>query len=301
MSVFSKKIVDCSPGFSKSMKTIADFYLENLDAMTFSTLEEVAGSIGVSTTTVIRFARELGYTGYTQMQKAIQAEVLSKVSLPERLDSLQNSSNDPEGDNHLLQASMQRDMDNISETLARLDETVLGSAVDRIIRAENVYLLGMRGSFSLACYMMSRLGQLRPNVHLIESSGLFFPESMNGCGETDVCIVFTFPRHSKTTIDILEWLKKRKVCIIMITSESSEVSRRYADLCFNCVIKSISVKNSIAAPIALINYLTAAAAIKAGDTAESTIRDTEEFLIGGIYSRQLTFSFPDQLSEREKS
>jgi DNA-binding MurR/RpiR family transcriptional regulator len=256
----------------------ADYLLENRNDITFATLEELAAKIGVSTTTVIRLARTLGYGGYSEMQKGFQYEVMEKVSLPERLSTSGSLTMDK-----LMEDTIKNDIKNISETVAGLSDSLMKDAVDMISAAGNVYILGMRSSFALSHYTASRLGQIRPNVRLIQSAGMIFPEELVGCGEKDVCIAFMFSRYSKTTANLLKWMKSMKVKVILFTNPKSSAIKDYGDLFIPCHVKGVSFKNSFAAPISVINYLAAATALENQDTAVETLRKTEDFLNRGYY------------------
>lgn len=265
---------------TNSQKTVASFYLRNTNAVAFLKLEDAAMNIGVSTTTIIRFARTLGYTGYSDMQRDIQKNLIQKVGLPERLERLQKD-NIPE--NKLLMTSMQNDIDDITQTFAGLSTELLNAVVQKLNEAETLYILGLRSSYALAHYMTSRLGQIRPHVRLVQSAGMLFPEDLVGCNEKDLCIGFFFPRYSKTTSNLLLWLKKRKVPIILFTSPNAEEVKAYGDTFLPCYLSGMSFKNSFSAPIALINYLAAATAILGHDRAIDTIEKTEDFLKNGYY------------------
>jgi len=114
--------------------------------------------------------------------------------------------------------TMQNNIADITTTLTNISHEDLSSALDELSNARNVFVIGMRSSFALSHYMTSRLGQIRPNVRLIQSAGMLYPEELVGCNEQDVCIVFIFPRYSKTSVNLILWLRKRGVRIILFTS-----------------------------------------------------------------------------------
>jgi len=279
MSAFSIKITDCFDRLTRSQKTVANYYLENPDEIVFCTLEDIAMKIGVSTTTIIRFARILGYSGYSDMQKNIQTSLLEKVSLPERL----TLSSDTVPQDQLLMKTMQNDISDITATMTNISQSDLADAIKEISSARSVYILGMRSSFSLAHYMTSRLGQIRPNVRLIQSIGMIYPEELIGCNEQDICISFLFPRYSKTTANLILWLRKRGVRIILFTGQSISAISNYGDIFLPCSVGSISFKNSFAAPICLINYITTAITLLDHSRAVETLQEMEDFLNKGYY------------------
>lgn len=278
MSKYSHKITEAFPSLTHSQKTVADFVLQHLDVMAFTTLDDVAMKIGVSTTTIIRFARMLGYSGYSDMQKDIQSEIMDKVSLPERLSNAkENTSVD-----NLMAETMQNDIDNITRTISSLSNDLLKQTVSEILNAKNVYVLGMRSSFALAHYTASRLGQIRPHVRLVQSVGMIFPEELVGSNNGDICIAFMFPRYSKTTANLIIWLKSMGVRVILLTSPNYVTVQNYGDIILPCHVRGNSFKNSYTAPMCIINYLAAAAAVE-NPSAMETLQQTEEFLNKGYY------------------
>ena len=264
---------------TRSQKQIANYLGNHTDDVVFCTLEELASRIDVSTTTVIRFARSLGYSGFSDMQSDAKRDMQNKATLPERLDNTVISG--PEGD--LLQDSFSMDIENIRQTLSAQKTEDLREATRLISDAENVYILGMRSSFALAYYMASRLGEMKRNVRFIQSSGMIYPEEIVGASDRDVCIAYVFPRYSRTVTSVLSWMRSKGVRIILITSFSDAPVRRYADVCLGCAIRSVSYKNSMTAPICLTNYLVAEYARRHYEDARETLSRIEEILSSGFY------------------
>lgn len=141
----------------------------------------------------------------------------------------------------------------------------------------------MRSSFSLAHYMVSRLGEIKKNVHFVQLTGLIYPEEIVSADVGDVCIAYIFPRYSKTGINILAWMRSRGVKIVLITSNNNLPVRSYGDICFRCAIQSVSCKNSLTAPMCLTNYLVAELALRNYDEAHEVLSRTEEILSTGFY------------------
>ena len=264
--------------FTRSQKLVANYISDNLSNVAFCTLEDLAPKIGVSTTTLIRFARAVGYSGYSELQQEIQTSIIGKSSLPNRY-STATSNIHPD---QLLLDSFQTDIENINETLAHLDRAVLDRTVSSIVDAKTVYTLGMRGAFSLAHITASRLGQIRENVRLIQAIGDIYPEEIGGAGKGDLCIAYMFPRYSKMTAKLVHEFKNRGVFVIIITSMQYEPIKTYGDIIIPCAIKSISFKSSFTAPLCLINYLIAAIAMK-DKSAEQVVQRTEQMLNQGFY------------------
>lgn len=276
--LFDAKISAAYSGLTHAQRKVANYVQEQYEDVAFETLEKLAAKAGVSTTTVIRFARELGYSGYSEMQEAIKKEIQTKGSLPDRLERVA-----VEGDNDLLSEAFATDISNINQTLAGLHANDLQAAIRLISGAKNIYVLGMRSSFSLAHYMVSRLGEIKKNVHFIQSTGLIYPEEIVNASAGDVCIAYIFPRYSKTGINILAWMRSHGVKIVLITSNNNLPVRNYGDVCFRCAIQSVSCKNSLTAPMCLTNYLVAELALRNYDEAHEVLSRTEEILSTGFY------------------
>lgn len=279
MSDIVTKVSHVFESLTQSQRVVANYVTENADTIAFYTLDDLAMRIGVSTTTVIRFARSLGFSGYSDMQRDIQSSIKGKVSLPERLsETAGNLKRDK-----LLVDTYQNDIENISLTMSELPESDLKAAVSAIISGKNVYVLGLRGSFALAYYMATRLGQIRKQVHLFQAIGLTYPEEIVSTGSGDVCIVYMFPRYSKMTANVVLCLKKRGVKIILFTSKNYSAIQSYGDIILPCSIKGVSFKDSFVAPMCLSNYIVSAVAIENYAGAMEILAQTEEMLDQGYY------------------
>ena len=278
MSGFMNKISENFDMFTHSQKAVANYLMDNLDHVAFCTLEDIAARIGVSTTTVIRFSRVLGYAGFSEMQKDIQSNIKSKVALPERLDNMMVLS-----DNQLLNESFANDIQNIQKTMAAQNDEDLQKVIRHISDARNVYILGMRSSFSIAHYLASRLGEIKKNVRLVQSIGMIYPEEIVGAEKGDICIAYLFPRYSKIAATIISWLKNMGVEVSLVTSLNYSAVSGYGDIILPCAISSISYKNSFAAPLCLTNYLIAALAKNNYEESRETLARTESILSQGYY------------------
>lgn len=276
--LFLDRIHEHYDEFTHSHVQVANYIEGHADDIAFCTLEELAANIGVSTTTIIRFSRVLGYSGFSAMQNDVKHEIQNKSTLPERLDTIMSSNQ-----NTLLQDAFSMDMENIRVTLSALKTEDIQSSVELVKSARNIYVLGMRSSFALAHYMTSRIGEIKKNVRFIQSTGLVYPEEIVGAEAGDICIAYVFPRYSKTAMNILAWMRSRGVKTILITSMNDTPISRYGDICFNCAIKSVACKNSLTAPMCLTNYLIAEFARSNYDESHEVLSRTEEILRTGFY------------------
>jgi len=278
MSGILKRISDKYSTLTDAQMVIANYISDNVYVIAFDPLDKLAMKIGVSTTTVIRVARALDYGGFSDMQHDIQDNIKGKDSLPERFSALHGQINQ----NRLLLDTFQADIDNLNQTLAELSEEQLRYAVNSIVHAKQIYILGMRSSFSLAYMMFSRLGQVKKGVRLLHGMGMTFPEEINGMKKGDLCIAFLFPRYSKITPTLLSWMKKQGITILLITARNYAPVKAYGDIILPCATQSTSYKSSSVAPFSLINYLVAAVSME-DEGAKDALVTTEEMLRQGYY------------------
>ena len=279
MSDFFDNVRKLYGGLTNTQKQVADFMLEHPDVIAFKRLEELSMMIGVSSTSVIRFARSIGYKGYADMQQDIQQSIVGKASLPDRLiDAVKSTKQD-----QLLIDSFKRDIDNIASTLHLLSENDLAKAVSSIIAAQNIYVLGTRGNFSVAHYLGYRLSQIKRGVHLVSGLSMDYPEEIASIRRGDVCIAFLTPRYSRMTANLVAWMKKRGVMIILFTKEGSSEINLYGDIILPCRTDGISYKSSLIALFAVCNYILAAVVPQNHDESMEVLAQTEELLGQGFF------------------
>ena len=286
MEDFINRVADHQSDFTKLQKNIADFLAGNLNKAAFNTLESLAEEIGTSTTSVIRFSRVLGYDGFSDMQSDIQEYmnviVESKVKIPQR-NNVDFSKGIVATGNELLDASFIADMNNIKETLEAQNEDDLNNAVELITDAKNVYIVGMRSSFSIAYYMYSRLSGIRKNVRIINALGMDYPEQIAGVGEGDVCIAYIFPRYSKVTASIMSFMKNAGAKVIIVSGTHSQLIGEYGDLILPCAVSSVSYINSPVGAVAVTNYLAMCVASNNRQEMQEIIKKTDLLMERGFY------------------
>ena len=278
MSDFIERVAEHFDELTKSHKDVANYFLYNLDKVAVNTLEELAGIVGVSTTTVIRFAKQMGYSGFTQLQKDAQNIVLNKEKGMRNGEGLENRDTD-----HLLKEAFERDLRNIEGTMKSLKQEDLDQATKLLLEADNLYIMGMRMAFSVAYYCFASWGRMRKNIRLIHTTGMEYPEEMLSMKNGDVCIIFTFPRYVTSQVRLMQWMKKHGVRIILVTAGTYSVEREFSDIVLACRVKKASYQNSYAAPVCLVNYFTMAMAAKKYDEAAALLKNSEELLGPGFY------------------
>lgn len=260
------------PTFSKGQKQIARYMMEHYDKAAFMTASKLGGLVGVSESTVVRFASELGYDGYPQLQRALQEMIRSKLTSVQRIEV----STDVLGEDNVLEKVLGADIEKIRKTLAEVSHADFDNAVASIVAAHKVYIFGVRSSAALASFIGFYFNLILDNVSLIHTasdSELF--EQILRVGPQDVVIGVSFPRYSTRTVKAMKYASARGASVISITD--SKLSPLYPYSNYNLLAKSdmASFVDSLVAPLSLINALIVAVGMKRQDEVYHTFAELE--------------------------
>lgn len=250
---------DNMQGFSKGQKAIARYILEHYDKAAFMTAVKLGNAVGTSESTVVRFAYEAGYDGYPKLQKALQELVRNKLTSMQRIEI----SDDRYGNEDSVRAVMDSDIDNIKATLGDIDMDAFEGAVESILSAKRIYILGVRSSSSLASFLSFYFNFIFDNVKLISSntaSEVF--EQILKIGEGDVLIGISFPRYSKRTVNAMQYAHDQKSRVIAVTDSPASPIARYADHSLFARSNMASFVDSLTAPLSVINALIVSVGMK---------------------------------------
>lgn len=261
------------PGFSKSQKYIAKYITEHYEKAAFMTAAKLGAAVGVSESTVVRFADEMGFEGYPEMQQALRSYGRNRLTTLQRLNI---SADRLEGDN-LLKSVMTQDIERIRYTLENVSEESFNAAVDKIISAKGVYIFGAMSSDILARFLSTYLSLSCPHVvHVqpINSSGIL--QQLIHLGKEDVFISISFPRYFKNTLTATAYAKECGANIIAITDSEASPLAEYADQLLLARSDIISYADSLAAPLSLVNALVAQVGMKNSDRLEKTLARLED-------------------------
>ncbi len=260
-------------GFSKGQKRIANYILDSYDKAAFMTASRLGKTVQVSESTVVRFAAELGYDGYPAMQKALQEMIRNKLTAVQRIEV----SNDRMSNHDILPVVMHADAENIRMTLEEVDRGCFDAAVEAILSARKVYILGVRSAYALSSFLGFYFNMMLENVvvvHTNSSSELF--EQILRIGEGDVILGISFPRYSKRTLKAMGYAKERGATAVAITDSQASPLAGIADHTLFAKSDMVSFADSLVAPLSLVNALIAAVSRKKGAEVESTFRALEQ-------------------------
>lgn len=244
-------------GLSKGHKKIADFIKNNYEKASFMTAAKLGKTVGVSESTVVRFASHVGFDGYPELQKHLQELVKSHLTSVQRMEVAANRM----GGDDIINDAFAADAEMLKRTREGVSREDFFGSVAAINKAHKIYVLGSRSSASLASFAAFYLNYLCDNVVLIDTSStseMF--EQMFRISEQDVCIAISFPRYSNQTINALSFAKSRGATIISITDGEMSPIAQYATYLLVAESSMVSFVDSLVAPLSLINALIAACA-----------------------------------------
>ena len=240
---------------SKGHKKLAQYIAENYDKAAFMTASKLGEKVGVSESTVVRFATEMGFKGYPELQKELQQMIKSKLTAVQRMEV----SSTLIGEHGAIQKVLTGDMELIRDTLENVSESEFSKAVETINNAKRIYILGVRSSAALASFLYFYFNPVFENVELVDtSSASEMFEQMFRISEDDVCVAISFPRYSKQTINALRFINDRGTKIIALTDSADSPIAEYADTLLVAKSDMVSVVDSLVAPLSLINALIVA-------------------------------------------
>lgn len=258
--------------FSKGQKRIAGYILEHYDKAAFMTASKLGKLVGVSESTVVRFASELGYDGYPSMQRALQEMIRSRLTSTQRIQA----AGDAFAGQDVLGMVLQSDIDKLREVVSEADRRQFSDAVERIQRARHIYILGARSSTFVAGYLNFYLHLLVENVTLVQTTaaGEIF-EQLFRIGPEDVLIAISFPRYSQVTVNTVKFAKGRGATIVAVTDNDLSPVYQMSDAALLTPCEMISFVDSMVAPLSLINALLVALACRMGKDVAATFSELE--------------------------
>ncbi len=259
--------------FSKGQKLISNYILENYDKAAFMTAAKLGGIVHVSESTVVRFAIELGYAGYPEFQHALQEIVRTRLTSFQRMEVTNNLI----GDGDILSKVLLADADKIKHTLEEIDKAAFDAAVEHIVSARQIYIIGVRASSSLAGFFAHGLQMIFDNVKFVQtSSGSEMFEQMMSISQGDVMIAISFPRYSKRVINAVAFAKHAGADVIAITDSTTSPIAPQANQLLLAKSDMASFVDSLVAPLSIINAIIVAVSRKKQDELHIRLRQLEK-------------------------
>ena len=268
-----KTIEEKMPTFSKGQKRIASYVIENYDKAAYMTASKLGAIADVSESTVVRFADELGFAGYPEFQRSLRELVRTKLTSFQRIEVANNII----GDADILSKVLSLDIERIRDTLEGINRDSFEAAINKIISAKNIYIMGVRSSSYLAGFLSYNLRMIFDNVRLVSTnSGSDMFEEIMSIDHDDVMIAISFPRYSKRIINAVDFAKAAGTDVIAITDSALSPIASQADHVLVAQSDMVSFVDSLTAPMSIINAIVVAVAKKKQDELSVRLRMLED-------------------------
>ena len=258
--------------FSKGQKLIANYILQSYDKAAFMTASRLGKTVGVSESTVVRFAVELGFDGYPSMQRTLQELVRNKLTSVQRIEV----ANDRIGNQDVVSTVLQADIDTIRKTSETLDRREMNESVELILQAKRIYIIGVRSSTAIADFLNFYFRNIFENVALVSStstSEMF--EQMLRVGKGDVVIGISLPRYSSRTVKTMQYAKDCGAATIAITDKPDAPAGKLADHVLVAKSDMVSIVDSLVAPMSVVNALIVAVSRRREEQVSTTFKNLE--------------------------
>ena len=258
--------------FSKGQKLIANYILDSYDKAAFMTACKLGKTVGVSESTVVRFAVELGFDGYPSMQKTLQELVRTRLTSVQRMEA----ANDRIGNQDVVSTVLQADIDTLRKTSETLDRREMSASVELILQAKRIYIIGVRSSTAIADFLNFYFRNIFENVSLVSStstSEMF--EQMLRVGKGDVVIGISLPRYSSRTVKTMQYAKDCGAATIAITDKPDAPAGKLADHVLVAKSDMVSIVDSLVAPMSVVNALIVAVSRRREEQVSTTFKNLE--------------------------
>ena len=259
--------------FSKSQKLIANYILNSYEKAAYMTALKLGNAVNVSESTVVRFAIEMGFEGYPELQKSLQALIKNRLTAVQRI----NITNDRIGEDGVLKNILTQDIDRIRHTLEEIDKDMFERAIEKISSARRIYILGAMSSSILARFLDYNFQLIFDNVHFVQaiSTSGIYQQSIRMTDE-DVFIAISFPRYSQSTIKATAYAKSCNANVVAITDSTASPLAPYADELLIARSDMASFADSLVAPLSLLNAMIVALGAKNKNNIEKTFGKLEK-------------------------
>ena len=259
--------------FSKGQKLIASYILAHYDKAAYLTASKLGTLVGVSESTVVRFAIELGYEGYPDFQNSLRKLIRNRLTSFQRIEVTNNLI----GDGDEIEKVLTSDIDKIRRTMEEVDRDVFAEAIDRMVEAKTIYILGVRSCSALAGFLNYNFRMIFNDVKFVQTtSGSELFEQIMPIGEQDVMIAISFPRYSKRIINAVEYARSKGANVVALTDSSASPIAAYANQLLLAHSDMASFVDSLVAPLSIINAIIVAVSRKKQDELTERLRALEE-------------------------
>ena len=258
---------------SKGQKAISAFIYDHYDQAVFMTAAKLGETVGVSESTVVRYAMFIGYNGYPEFQRDLEDWVQNKINSVQKIGAKYGKSTQSE----ILTSVLEADIEKLQDTIHNMDPVAFETAVDIILEARNIYVMGVRSCEPLADFLHFYLNMVRGNVYLLKTTSMSETfEQMLRIDEQDAMIGISFPRYSMRTLKAMEFANDKNAKVITITDSIHSPMNLYSSCNLLARSDMVSIVDSLVAPLSVINALVVAMCLKRPEEVKKSLKDLEE-------------------------
>ena len=258
--------------FSKRQRALGEYIAKHYDKAAYMTAAQLGKNAGVSESTVVRFAAEIGFDGYQSLQKNLRETMRNQLNSLQRMELAANKI----ADGDILSAVLKSDIEKIISTLNEIDKEQFDGAVETLLNAENIYITGVRSAAALASFTGFYFNLLFDNVRLINSTGaddIF--EQLFRVGKNDAVLGMSFPRYSKNTVAALRYAAGCGASVIGITDNKKSPIVKFSKYCLIARSDMDSFVDSLVAPLSVVNALIVAVGMRKKKETVDTFKKME--------------------------
>ncbi|MGM0983828.1 MAG: MurR/RpiR family transcriptional regulator [Pseudomonadota bacterium] len=244
------------PALTQSERRFANALLDNYPAAGLASITIVASNVGVSSPTVARMVKKLGFKGYPEFHKALLCE-LEETGVGPTQRRAKWSSEAPE--THLLNRFAQAVTRNLQRTFSHIETERFDQATSQLADADRrLYIVGGRITQALADYAFTHFQAVRPRVtHMTSSSGTW-PHYVLDMEPGETLLIFDIRRYETNLLRLTEMVRKRGVRVVLFTDQWGSPISSLADFTFNCWVEIPSGWDSNVATMMLLETMIAA-------------------------------------------
>lgn len=235
---------------SKGHQKTADLILSNTNKIVDLTAKDLADILGLSESTIVRFAQELGLEGYRDLRNLIVEDVKSSSTSLDRMDLFSET----DGYSSSINMSINSEISHLKRCES-LNKQLIKSIVEQMKKSRKIYLLGCRTSHFLASYFHFYLNILMDNVVLLGDSETTIHEEMVNISEDDLLFVISYPRYTKLMLDVVNHAKSKKVFIASLTDNDSNKLSKMSNITLPINNNLLFFIDSLVVPMAIINSI----------------------------------------------
>lgn len=264
------RIKECSPNFSNLQKMVAEYLISSYDKAAFMTATKLAATVGVSESTIVRFAYALGFEGFPQLQRALQDMVKNRLTTVDRLQMSVEYK-----DEHVISKVLNSDISNIKITLEEISQEDFDQAIDMILSAPNIHIISLRSTTALGEFLNFYLHLLLKNCRIISGAGILV-EQLTAVKQGDLVIGISFPRYTRQTIEGLKFAREKGARTLAITDGPLSPLAKHAEITLTAHSNMASFIDSFAAPLSLINALIVGVGDRQAERTQEALKQLED-------------------------